>query len=440
MKLGDQSSAGWRKITVADVKAQCKGSVVSGPFGSNIGKRFFVDVGVPLIRGNNLTLGDKKFIDDGFVFITEEKSYELRNCEALPGDLIFTAAGTLGQVGIIPEFPKYPRYIISNKQLRLRCDPGIALALYLYYWFSSRQMRQYIINQNTGASVPLITLGHLRSFTIHLPPLPTQCKIAAILSAYDDLIENNLRRIKILEEMAQLIYQEWFVKFRFPGHENVRMVESEMGPIPEGWKVRNVTDMPCFRFVRENVAPYEGTKRYFATADVRGIEIVGEGITYTFEKKPSRAQKQPPVDSVWFARMKDTYKVLVFTDVNERWAKECMLSSGFAGFQASDRGWLDYLYCTIKSDAFHEEKNRYCTGATQMSLTNEGLKRIQVLAPDHRTAITFNQLTAPGVSEILVLQALNTVLRRTRDLLLPKLISGELDVSELDINTGEELA
>jgi type I restriction enzyme S subunit len=169
MKLGDQSSAGWRKITVDDVKAQCKGSVVSGPFGSNIGKRFFVDVGVPLIRGNNLTLGDKKFIDDGFVFITEEKAYELRNCEALPGDLIFTAAGTLGQVGIIPEFPKYPRYIISNKQLRLRCDPSIALALYLYYWFSSRQMRQYIINQNTGASVPLITLGHLRSFPIHHP-------------------------------------------------------------------------------------------------------------------------------------------------------------------------------------------------------------------------------------------------------------------------------
>jgi len=283
-------------------------------------------------------------------------------------------------------------------------------------------------------------LASIRYLDVPAPPLATQRKIAAILSTYDNLIENNLRRIKILEEMAQLVYREWFVKFRFPGHENVRMAESEMGPIPEGWKVRNVTDVPCFRFVCENVTPYEGVKKYFATADVRGIEIVGEGITYTFEKKPSRAQKQPPVDSVWFARMKDTYKVLVFTDVNKRWAKECMLSSGFAGFQASDKGWLGYLYCTIKSDAFHEEKNRYCTGATQMSLTNEGLKRIQVLAPDHRTAIAFNQFTAPGVNEILVLQALNAVLRLTRDLLLPKLISGELDVSELDIDVREEPA
>ena len=331
------------------------------------------------------------------------------------------------------KFDAYQRtYVIRS------LDDQCLLNRFLYYALQTKL--EMLKSISTGAATKFLTLAILRDIEMTIPPLSTQRKIAAILSAYDDLIENNLRRIKILEEMAQLVYREWFVKFRFPGHENVRMAESEMGPIPEGWKVRNVTDVPCFRFVCENVTPYEGVKKYFATADVRGIEIVGEGITYTFEKKPSRAQKQPPVDSVWFARMKDTYKVLVFTDVNKRWAKECMLSSGFAGFQASDKGWLGYLYCTIKSDAFHEEKNRYCTGATQMSLTNEGLKRIQVLAPDHRTAIAFNQFTAPGVNEILVLQALNAVLRLTRDLLLPKLISGELDVSELDIDVREEPA
>ena len=99
---------GWDATTVEKIGASRK-SIVSGPFGSNIGKKFFVEDGVPVIRGNNLTLGINKFIDRGFVFITEEKAYELRNCDALPGDIIFTAAGTLGQVGLIPQNPKYPK-------------------------------------------------------------------------------------------------------------------------------------------------------------------------------------------------------------------------------------------------------------------------------------------------------------------------------------------
>ena len=217
----------WPKVSVAEIAApNCK-AIVSGPFGSNIGRRFFVDDGVPVIRGNNLTLGQKKFVDDGFVFITEEKAYELRNCEALPGDIVFTAAGTLGQVGLIPKQSRFARYIISNKQLRVRFDPVRTKPDYLYYWFSAPAMREHIANQNRGSSVPLITLGTLRALEVTLPPLAIQRRIAAILSAYDDLIENNTRRIAILEEMARRIYEEWFVRFRFPGHEHTRMVDSE---------------------------------------------------------------------------------------------------------------------------------------------------------------------------------------------------------------------
>src|SRR3990172_9549555 len=120
--LNCQLPANWRKLKVDDIRASQKGSIVSGPFGSNIGKKFFVKNGIPLIRGNNLTLGTKKFVDEGFVYITEKKAYELRNCEALSDDLVFTAAGTLGQIGLIPKNAKYPKYIISNKQLRLSSD------------------------------------------------------------------------------------------------------------------------------------------------------------------------------------------------------------------------------------------------------------------------------------------------------------------------------
>ena len=113
-------------------------------------------------------------------------------------------------------------------------------------WCSGSMQRSQA-GQSEG-DVPGINLGILKALQVVLPPLPTQHKIASILSAYDDLIENNTRRIQILEEMAQMIYREWFVHFRFPGHEQVRMVDSEMGKIPEGWEVKKSRSVDCLKY------------------------------------------------------------------------------------------------------------------------------------------------------------------------------------------------
>lgn len=199
---------GWEKLTAADIASAEPRSIVSGPFGSSIGSRFFVESGVPVIRGNNLSFGDVKFRDDGFVFLSHEKAQEFKNCRALPGDVVFTAAGTLGQVGLIPERPRHPFYIISNKQLRLRLDTERCHPTFLFYWFIQPQMRAHIIQSNRGSSVPLITLGVLRSLPVLLPPLETQRRIATILEAYDDLIEVNRRRMAVLEEMARGLFEE----------------------------------------------------------------------------------------------------------------------------------------------------------------------------------------------------------------------------------------
>lgn len=226
----------WRVVKLDEIKAPEKGALVSGPFGSNIGSRFFVAAGVPVIRGNNLSMGQKRFIDDGFVFITEDKARELRNCNARSDDIIFTAAGTLGQVGLMPKIGRFESYIISNKQIRLRLDTNQAFPLFAYYFLSSPDMRAFIASQNKGSSVPLLTLGIIRNLKIPLPPITTQKRIVAILSAYDDLIENNQQRIALLEKMAEEIYREWFVRLGFPGHEKVKKVKG----VPEGWEVKKL--------------------------------------------------------------------------------------------------------------------------------------------------------------------------------------------------------
>jgi len=201
-KLGDLAAAGR--------------SVISGPFGSNIGQRFFQQTGVPVIRGNNLTTDFKKFVDDGFVFLTEEKADELK-ADAIAGDILFTAAGTIGQVGMIPEDAKYHRYVISNKQLRFRVDKNKADPNYVFYWLASPWIYQAILNRNTGSTVPLINLGVIKSLPIKLPSqISEQRSIARLFSIIDRKIELNNRINAELEAMAKTLYDYWFVQFDFP--------------------------------------------------------------------------------------------------------------------------------------------------------------------------------------------------------------------------------
>ena len=204
---------------------------VGGPFGSNLTTRDYVEEGVPVIRGNNLP-ADRLFLDENFVFVTDEKADHLQANTAYPGDIIFTQRGTLGQVGVIPLEAKFSRYVISQSQMKLSVNPEKANARFVYYFFRMPSMVQSVINHALTSGVPHINLGILKDFELPLPPLTVQEHIADILSAYDDLIENNRRRMALLEEAARQLYREWFVRLRFPGHEHTRITHG----LPEGWE------------------------------------------------------------------------------------------------------------------------------------------------------------------------------------------------------------
>ena len=131
------------------------------------------------------------------------------------------------------------KFWVNNHAHVVRAIRGVAVDYFLMSYIQSTNISGYI----TGTAQPKLSQSNLKAIRLPLPPLPTQRKIASILSAYDDLIENNTRRIKILEDMAAAIYREWFVEFRFPGHEIVLMVESELGLIPQGWEVKKLSDL-----------------------------------------------------------------------------------------------------------------------------------------------------------------------------------------------------
>lgn len=407
-----------------DVALPVKGAIVSGPFGSNIGSRFFVDEGVPIIRGNNLTFGERRFIDDGFAFLTEEKAKEFKNCQAVAGDLVFTAAGTIGQVGIIPEDTRFDRYVISNKQLRVRCDLTKVCPLFLFLWFTTEQMRQHMINQNRGCSIPLINLGTLRKLPVPLPPLSVQVHIAATISAYDELMENNRRRIALLEESARLLYREWFVRLRFPGHQHCSVTDG----LPNGWERVAFPDAVDFLEgpgLRNHQYREEGIP-FLNIRTIKDDEIDFSKVQYLDDNEVESRYTH-------FLLAEDDHVVSSSGTLGRVVTiRAChlpvMLNTSLIRMRAKSRIATWFLKSYLKYGDFLDHVTSMATGAAQLNDGPMHLNALKLNVPSFTVLELFEEQASGIFRQIKTLLDINLKLRAARDLLLPRLMSGEVEV------------
>jgi type I restriction enzyme S subunit len=200
----------------------------------------YVSEGVPFYRGREVTEKYKGNLDVSTeLFITEEKFAEIERKFGAPklGDLLLTSVGTLGSVYVVKPGDRF--YFKDGNLTWFRNFKGLD-SQFLFYWIGSPQGKAELQKCTIGSSQSAFTIVLLKGMEIELPPLPVQQRIAGILSTYDELIENSQRRIKVLEAMARGLYREWFVHFRFPGHENHPRVASALGEIPQGWEVQKL--------------------------------------------------------------------------------------------------------------------------------------------------------------------------------------------------------
>lgn len=380
--------------------------------------------GIPYLTAKNIT---KSGIDySNMDYISEEtyNKYFKKASNALTqpkeNDVLYSIIGSIGGVYVVRD----EKIGISSSVAIFRSNDNIVLPKYLAYFLKSPLFESQIQAIKSGVAQSFMSLGKLGTVSISYPDdILYQNKLVKILSTYDNLIENNQKQIKLLEEAAQRLYKEWFVDLRFPGHESTKIIDG----IPEGWAVKSILDNNIFIFVKSKVAPFEGKKQYFATADINGtiLDSKGEAITYT--NRPSRANVQPIINSVWFARMSNTYKILNCFGENSHLAYDSVISSGFAGFTATE-GCYGFVYETIASIKFNDEKKRYATGATQVSLTNTGLKNIKLLMPTIDIATQYSKVVEPFMLKAELLKKNCKLLQEARDRLLPKLVNGELEV------------
>ena len=399
------------KIVTTILEKVCrpeKGEIISGPFGSNISSKYFVKEGIPVIRGNNLSLSLDKFYDDGFVFVTKEKADEL-NCYADRKDLVFTAAGTIGQVGLIPENSKFDRYVISNKQIRVRIDSNKIDVLYAYYWFASPWIQRLLTLSNKGSTVPLLTLWEVKNLPVSYPEdIEEQHRIALVLETISKRIENNNKINKELESMAKTIYDYWFLQFEFP-NENGKPYKSSGGKmvwseelkreIPEGWEAGFFSNL---------------------------IEI-GNGKDH----KNLRNGKIPVYGSGGVMRMVDTYiyngeSVLIprkgtlnnILYVNGAfWTVDTMFYSKMKKKHSA-------LYNYYSAKLFNFEKLNTGTGVP--SMTSSIIYNLKIVIPPDKILERFDNYVQTFYKQIHEKERENRELVLLRDFLLPLLMNGQV--------------
>ncbi len=427
------------ELTLGEICDQGGGIIRTGPFGSQLHESDYSEIGAPVVMPKDIIEG--KVAESTIARVGQAHIDRLEQHRLRPGDIVYGRRGDIGRQALITE--RESGWLCGTGCLRITPGNSVVDSKWLHYYLRDSQVIAFIAQQAVGATMPNLNTSILRSIPIRFPDLPTQRRIASILSAYDDLIENNTRRIAILEEMARRIYEEWFVRFRFPGHDQMKRVESELGLIPEGWafKVKDAlesslggdwgSDSPAGDDT-EPVAVIRGTDfedcqrgresrcplRYITKSSLTKRALrVGDIVIENSINAKSRTSGKP---------------LFITTGLLKRLGGPVIAASFCKVFRLRSPELAPLLYLKMKRQ-FEEGEMAFFQNIAANGIANFQAGRYieneafwipqELLGQRLVDTLTIILKGAANYADK------NANLRATRDLLLPKLISGELDVS-----------
>ena len=338
--------------------------------------------------------------EDKIRFVNEDLYHKWMKQEVNRGDILITSEAPFGQV---LQWNSDEKIVLSQRLFAIRIKTDVDNR-YVYYYMTSQPFQGELKARATGSTVEGLRQPALMKCRLSLPELPLQHRIASILSTYDTLIENNTKRIRLLEKMAENLYKEWFVRFRFPGHENVEM---ENG-LPKGWKRGSLSDVCEFKRgknitsseMQEGNVPVISAglepSGYHSCSNVRGVNV-------TMSSSGANAG----------------YIAIHYSDI---WAADCSY------IEESTTGNIYYVYELLNN--IRTVINNFQRGAAQPHVYPKDVNRIKLILPSENLMQKANARLEMMHKEIHNLQHQNSLLARQRDLLLPRLMSGKLEVKE----------
>lgn len=387
------------------------------------GKESYKDSGISLIR--SLNVYDYKLELKNLAKIDEHQAQKLRNVIVEKNDILLNITeASVARCTIVPD--KILPARVNQHVSIIRIKKGVADAKYVLNTVNSNSFKNGLLNlAYTGATREALTKDDISNFKIPLPPLPIQKKIAAILSAYDELIENNNRRIAILEKMAEELYCEWFVRMRFPGHEKVKVVKG----VPEGWELRSFSKLvfknPPISCDKSEIKPYVGME------DLSVSSMIFTHKKYRQGNSGSKFQN----NDILFPRITPSVENGKRGYVMN--LKENQVGLGSTEFIVFREKVLvpEHIYFLTCTSEFRKHAELSMVGTSGRQRVQEDcFDSLLIKTPPTKELFKkFSNTTKPILSKIQSFFISNSLLRLSRDLLLPRLISGKLDVEKLDI-------
>jgi type I restriction enzyme S subunit len=367
------------------------------------------NAGVPYISAKNLKGGQ---IDQANVMFISENDYNRHfslDAKALvrpkKGDILFSIIGSLGNQYLYQEGD---RFGISSSVAIIRPDQSRIFPEFLFFWVQSVQFQQYVTTIKSGSAQSFLSLEMIRSLPAPAMPLEQQIRVASILSTYEDLIKTNRRRVAVLEEMVRGLFEEWFVRFRFPGHEMVPILDTPEGPLPKNWKSKTLGELTKFKGGNSKL-----TKSAYRPSGVTAFSASGPD---GFVDHAEHAGPAVIVSAVgaycgktWFADGEWTMIANTFAVVPTENVSAGFIYLGTLGFEKWPR-----------------------RGAAQPFIAKSDAVNIRLPIPPTELSVKFERIIAPSLALLRAYSKSNTALTEARDLLLPRLISGQLSVASAE--------
>lgn len=404
--------------------------IQTGPFGTQLHKNEYVDQGILMLNAKNI--GNGEILVDSVDFVSKEV------CERLPkyileeGDILFGRAGSIERHTYIDR--KYAGSFQGTNCIRIRCKT-VEQAKYISYYLWLPEIKRTIENNTGGSILSYISSDLLKEIVVKIPDELTVKSSVKILSTIDKKIENNNKINDKLYKYLKILYNYWFTQFDFPDKNSkpyktaggkMKWDEKLKREIPAGWTTSSMIKNTLVNVLKPGVDVFD-CKMYLATADVNRVNISkGNNIEYLTRER--RANMQPRVNSVWFAKMKNSVKHLFLNEEMIDLINSSILSTGFCGLQCTEKSF-EYISSFIEYSYFETVKDTLAHGATQQAVNNDDLQGIYMVIPDERTLYNYHETTKAIYSKISKNICENNELIQLRDWLMPMLLNGKASIS-----------
>ena len=413
----------WVESTIGEVCDVGGGVVKTGPFGTQLHQSDYEEDGIPVVMPKDIIDG---YVDEATIArVSEDHVHRLSKHKLSEGDIVYGRRGDIGRQALVRK--ENIGWLCGTGCLRITLGSAPIDCEFLHLYLRQPDVIKWISNHAIGATMPNLNTSILRGIPIRFPKdKDYQKELAGIVTTYDNLIENNNRRIAILEEMAQSLYCEWFVKFRFPGFENTEFIDSPLGKIPEGWVVMSASEAidinPRTKLLKEGEKPF---------VPMSGLSESSMSIGDIQMKSGNSGAKYINGDTL-FARITPclengkTGYVQFLDEVNP------------VGFGSTEFIVLrpkilnsEFIYVLARSDSFRDHAMKSMTGATgRQRVQNTCFNNYKLAVPTEKLLSDFQVIIKPMYQQIYNLCNKNMNLRNQRNMLLPKLISGTIEIKE----------